>query len=284
VPADVESAWLHHRFTQIHPFQDGNGRVARGLATLVFLRDDYLPLVIRDAEHRSDYLDALEAADRGYLQQLVSLFARIQEQDTEEAIGIVRSVRGESLVEQARSAAERARLRHEQMDAETDELTDRLAIVVQTRLDEVCRELQEQFHDQGVEISAVVHQDSDFDRGWWARQVQEIAGQHGYMANLSGHRRWLLLRLWLPGLENTGASIVVSLHQRGLIRGLRVAEAFMSSWNAAGDPGFVGDSTVRPLTELPFVYSTAHREPEAGFRAWLEGVIDTALDQWQSRI
>ncbi|HKV28620.1 MAG TPA: Fic family protein, partial [Candidatus Acidoferrales bacterium] len=25
------SAWLHHRFTQIHPFQDGNGRVARTL-------------------------------------------------------------------------------------------------------------------------------------------------------------------------------------------------------------------------------------------------------------
>src|SRR5262245_38287478 len=36
VPPEVESAWLHHRFTQIHPFQDGNGRVARALASLVF--------------------------------------------------------------------------------------------------------------------------------------------------------------------------------------------------------------------------------------------------------
>ena len=32
---EVEAAWLHHRFTQIHPFQDGNGRIARTLATLV---------------------------------------------------------------------------------------------------------------------------------------------------------------------------------------------------------------------------------------------------------
>ncbi|MBI3795454.1 MAG: Fic family protein, partial [Deltaproteobacteria bacterium] len=31
VPPEVEAAWLHHRFTQIHPFQDGNGRVARCL-------------------------------------------------------------------------------------------------------------------------------------------------------------------------------------------------------------------------------------------------------------
>jgi hypothetical protein len=31
----VRSAWLHHRFIQIHPFEDGNGRVARALASLI---------------------------------------------------------------------------------------------------------------------------------------------------------------------------------------------------------------------------------------------------------
>ncbi len=31
VPPVIEAAWLHHAFTQIHPFQDGNGRVARSL-------------------------------------------------------------------------------------------------------------------------------------------------------------------------------------------------------------------------------------------------------------
>ncbi|HEV3199170.1 MAG TPA: Fic family protein, partial [Bryobacteraceae bacterium] len=34
VPPEVETAWLHHRFTQIHPFEDGNGRVARAIASL----------------------------------------------------------------------------------------------------------------------------------------------------------------------------------------------------------------------------------------------------------
>ena len=38
VAPEVEAAWLHHRFTQIHPFQDGNGRIARALATLIFVK------------------------------------------------------------------------------------------------------------------------------------------------------------------------------------------------------------------------------------------------------
>ena len=42
----IVSAWLHHRFTQIHPYQDGNGRVARALTTSVLLRADLLPLVV----------------------------------------------------------------------------------------------------------------------------------------------------------------------------------------------------------------------------------------------
>ena len=42
----IVSAWLHHRFAQIHPYQDGNGRVARALTSLVLLRADLLPLVV----------------------------------------------------------------------------------------------------------------------------------------------------------------------------------------------------------------------------------------------
>ena len=49
----IVASWLHHRFTQIHPYQDGNGRVARALTTLVLLRSDLLPLVI-DRDLRVD--------------------------------------------------------------------------------------------------------------------------------------------------------------------------------------------------------------------------------------
>src|SRR5271166_6683157 len=77
VPADVEAAWIHHAFTLIHPFQDGNGRVARCLATLILLKAEWLPLVVTRKE-RASYIDALRAADAGDLKSLVNLFGELQ--------------------------------------------------------------------------------------------------------------------------------------------------------------------------------------------------------------
>ena len=86
---EVEAAWLHHRFTQIHPFQDGNGRVARALATLVTIRAGWFPLVVTDAG-RADYIEALEKADGGNLRPLVQLFSEIQRRAFEGAMSIAR--------------------------------------------------------------------------------------------------------------------------------------------------------------------------------------------------
>ena len=38
VPPDASAAWLHHRFVQIHPFQDGNGRLAEAISSLVLIQ------------------------------------------------------------------------------------------------------------------------------------------------------------------------------------------------------------------------------------------------------
>ena len=97
-PPEVEAAWLHHRFSQIHPFQDGNGRVARALATLIFLKADWLPLVVRD-ESRGTYIDALEAADSADLRPLVSFFAGLQRREFVKALGIAQAVKQSLLVE-----------------------------------------------------------------------------------------------------------------------------------------------------------------------------------------
>jgi Fic family protein len=60
----VQAAYAHYAYIRIHPFQDGNGRVARSLASVYLYRNPGVPLVIF-ADQRSEYLDSLEVADSG---------------------------------------------------------------------------------------------------------------------------------------------------------------------------------------------------------------------------
>jgi hypothetical protein len=100
VSALIEAAWLHHTFTQIHPFQDGNGRVARALATLVLIKAELLPLVVQEY-NRAKYIEALELADGGDLAPLVALFSRLQKRDLTRAIGRAVDAKPVSSVDEA---------------------------------------------------------------------------------------------------------------------------------------------------------------------------------------
>jgi Fic family protein len=51
-------AWSHLTFVRIHPFFDGNGRLARLIANLPLLRGGFPPLLI-SPERRSNYIDLL---------------------------------------------------------------------------------------------------------------------------------------------------------------------------------------------------------------------------------
>jgi hypothetical protein len=66
----LQAAYAHYGLVVIHPFADGNGRVARALASVFTYRAISMPIVIL-SEHREAYLDALEGADRGEFQLFV---------------------------------------------------------------------------------------------------------------------------------------------------------------------------------------------------------------------
>jgi Fic family protein len=54
----------HRRLVEIHPFNDGNGRMARLLMNLVLIRGGYPPVAVRPAD-RPAYIDALQQAQAG---------------------------------------------------------------------------------------------------------------------------------------------------------------------------------------------------------------------------
>ncbi len=57
------AAQLHKRFVFIHPFKDGNGRVARLIMNLALIQDGYLPAIVPPIL-RMDYVSLLERAHR----------------------------------------------------------------------------------------------------------------------------------------------------------------------------------------------------------------------------
>lgn len=288
---EVEAAWLHHRFTQIHPFQDGNGRVARALTAAIFLKADCLVLVVRDEDHRERYLDALESADRGNLKPLVDLFADIQISDLNEAIRSVRELRGQPVVRLAETIAERARRRRVASQQQANQVMEHLIGVACTRLEEVLGELERAFGNignQGVPfLEARVLTDEPDKRDWWTWQIIETARAQEYYADLTRSRRWVSLALKRPELEDRVTRFVISLHAVGRAADLHAAAAFLTwpleSKDESGSRDWHCDVVAEPRFRVR-VETVKIEVAEKHFRDWLEQVIESGLSAWGENV
>lgn len=287
VPTEVEAAWLHHRFTQIHPFQDGNGRVARCLATLVSLKAGWFPLVIRDTrQERARYLDALEAADHGDLEPLVAVFAAAQKRAFVQALGISGQVlsltRAEQVVTATRDLlAEREKARRAEW--ERARTTARhLQGIAERRLQEIAARLQTETGAYFGHARYTVDTEPDGGaRGHYFRwQIIETAKQLDYFANTAEYRSWLRLVL----RAESQAEILLSFHGTGHeFRGVLAVSAcfFRREQTEAGDREI---ADVTPLSSEIFQinYRESQLDATERFRNWMEEVLVKGLEIWRA--
>lgn len=68
------AAWFHYKFIVIHPFDDGNGRVARLIMNYILIKAGYPPAVVKSKD-KAKYIDALNKADAGNTPAFVNYIA-----------------------------------------------------------------------------------------------------------------------------------------------------------------------------------------------------------------
>ena len=284
VPAEVEAAWLHHRFTQIHPFQDGNGRVARALATLIFVKKGWFPLVVRDRE-RSAYIDALEAADEGELGDLVKYFSGLQKDEFVRALSIASDVLKSTRAEEAIRAVQRALQRRR--DSLTEEwesarsTADALVSVTEERLQEVATAMKSAMEDLFENPDFSVHSARQGDgRDQYRFQIVETAKQLGYFANTHTYRSWTRLVM-----KNANQSeLLISFHGIGHeFQGVIASSAcwFQRVDTEDGEREIRG---VKPVADRVFQinYKESVDQTKERFLPWLEQSIVRAIELWQT--
>ncbi len=210
----VRAAWLHHRFIRIHPFEDGNGRVARALTLLVLLRAQYAPLVV-DRTQRDAYIDALEQANDGDLRDLVRLFARLEivalRSELERPAEPAAQGTGALAVAQAYAhrlhALRQAELTERATKAEilAGELQKKLVV----HLEQLGTGIRDKFREADPRAySSVVHATPpDETAKYWQIQIVRTAREVNMFTNLSQGSWWT--RLNLVVLDQTLRFVVV---------------------------------------------------------------------------
>lgn len=287
IPPDVSAAWLHHRFTQIHPFQDGNGRVARALASLELIRGKWFPLVVTRGD-RSDYIDALEKADAGDLCPFIVQVGAIEKQWFLKALSITKDVQREEerLDQMLEAIHDDFRVRNQEVredQAITKTIANDLQASAKRKFNDIRKDLSNgpAFSAFGRKTYADIGKDSDSKRRTWYRnQVIQTANKYDYYANMRDYHAWNRLVL----ITEAGRSeVLLSFHAVGReYRGI-IGATVCFFRIPQGEEGDNQMSELQPVSQDLFQlnYKEDRAQVVRRFEPWLESALLMGLGQWR---
>jgi Fic family protein len=287
VPPDVQAAWLHHRFTIIHPFTDGNGRVARCLATLVLLKAFWLPLVVTRTD-RDVYITALRAADIGDLRPLVDFIGLLQRKAIREAISL-----GEQASEEAQAfegiltaVAQKFSQRRQadqalrtQAKKIADSLFQSTNKAIEIKADAIANAIRAESSSFNAYLTSGENESDK--RKYYYKQVVEAARQYQYFANMNVYHAWSSLVI----ITNRRAEILISIHGiGGSESGIFGCTAIFFTKDPQDDLTQISD--YEPLGNEPFEFSYTEdgSDVQRRYSRWLDNAVLKGLQKWQATV
>ena len=284
------AAWLHHAFTQIHPFQDGNGRVARSLLTWHLVRENYLSVVV-SRDDRPAYIDTLEAADGGNLDAFVDYLVQLEKRTILEALAERepvsppkaknRNVREviDNIVRQIRRQNRGGFILHRS----ATELGRVLSDKAEEHLKAQSEYLRQRLLDVGLPVSCEVRNDDGDWRIGYEKEIPWAAMKAGQWTSFN--RESFLIEFSLAplslGLDSyPGLTFLISLHHTGmLISEVMAAMAFAKIEGPLSLAGLEYHNCAdSPFT---FVWDDDADVITPRFINWIEEALSEALRYWQ---
>ena len=281
----IISAWLHHAFSTIHPFQDGNGRVARLLSSLVLIKFNFFPFTVLREEARVKYIDALEKADNHQPQMLVDYFCEIQRRNIEKALNI-QDVSASSLLAVADIFSKKLENWHQnQRETYEKALSDNRNLIFEQSIEMLNAykiQLKAKFNG-GVDmfIESASFEDTK-KQHFYFRQIIQYAIKHDYYFNRTLPKAWILFKINLSPTKKY--QLGFTLHHFGYENTAIAIGAFLAF---KGDKQGENEDLTLPLDIKPYVLSIEKEINESSIiniNYFLENVLTLALAHIASEI
>ncbi|MEO0041007.1 MAG: hypothetical protein RL329_455 [Bacteroidota bacterium] len=286
----VLAAWIHHALTQIHPFQDGNGRMARLLASLILIKYNLFPLTVQRNEKKK-YIDALELADKGMPQSLVDFFGETQKRNIETALNLKKTLANASLESVATLFSQKL----EQQQHKTEQA--RQANIAKNRIF-IFQFIHQVLAEIKAELVAKLNGNAQLQLSngsptlrnqgqFFGTQITAYAQQFDYFFNRTLPRAWFKFGIDLK--KQKKYQLIITLHHYGYDNATWAIGAFLEYNASKTSFADVSSTTVLPLSIEPYTLSLDNDaiNIEKAFddiRAFIQNLVMLTLAQIVSEI
>ncbi len=289
----ILAGWVHHAFTTIHPFQDGNGRVVRLLASLIFVKGGFFPLTVLREEAKAKYLETLEKADVGNIQPFVTYLAETQKRNIEKALNVQEvspslpfELVQDALIQKVRGQKKASGEATEKILAAGRQ---HIFSICDAYLQEIEQNLKHKYgKDAGVYLKKSPFNDTRIFEGtkrpfqdFYFGQIISYAQKHNYYFNRSLPKAWFILGFDFS--DDKKYHIGITIHHFGYEDGALAIGVFLER---KGKLEAELDNAASPLPIPPYVVS-AYKNGEAkaqNIRRYLEDTLTAVMAQIASEI